>query len=498
MAFDLPARFTNVIRWASSGSDSDGSDRFLQSRVALYTRFMAILFGLLYVAGAVLTALFAPRYWVRVHVHPAKIANLVLALEMLVFAGVLARHRLPGFWVRASDLSATLSIALGVCLGMATAPPGYQLELAGLLIIVLTLVIRSAIVPSTAGFTAMVGFVSAPPVVLGSYLQAIAGPPLGFLTPGFLSLAVAAWCVATSITTAMVSRVIYGLVAQVEKAMQLGRYTLREKIGEGGMGMVYRAEHAMLRRATAIKLLLPERVSAAALARFEREVQLTSQLSHPNTIAIYDYGRTPEGTFYYAMEYLDGRSLERLVAEEGPQAPGRVVHILRQVVGSLSEAHQIGLIHRDIKPGNLLLGARGGLPDFVKVIDFGLVKQIEHAEDVAVTRNDALTGTPLFMAPESITNPTSIDGKVDTYALGAVAYFLLTGTPPFQGASMVEICGHHMLTPPTPPSERLGSRVPPKLEALVLRCLAKQPDARPDDNELARQLRECKVESPRA
>jgi eukaryotic-like serine/threonine-protein kinase len=271
---------------------------------------------------------------------------------------------------------------------------------------------------------------------------------------------------------------------------------LREKIGEGGMGAVYRAEHAMLRRATAIKLLLPDRVSDEALVRFEREVQLTSQLTHPNTIAIHDYGRTPQGVFYYAMEFLTGESLEKLVAREGAQPPGRVVRVMLQVAGSLREAHAAGLIHRDIKPGNLLIGEHGGMRDFVKVIDFGLVKQVDAGAGPAVSRADSIAGTPLFMAPESIVRPDSIDAKVDTYALGATGYYLLTGTPVFDGRSMVEVCGHHLHSAPQAPSQRTGLPVPPQLEALILRCLAKDPASRPDDDELMAALIDCERESP--
>jgi serine/threonine protein kinase len=263
------------------------------------------------------------------------------------------------------------------------------------------------------------------------------------------------------------------------------------------MGEVYRAEHAMLRRPTAIKLLLPGRVSAEALARFEREVQLTSRLSHPNTIIIYDYGRTPDAIFYYAMEFLDGLSLDALVAADGPQAPGCVVRALLQVAGTLAEAHGIGLIHRDIKPANIMVCDRGGAP-IVKVFDFGLVKKIDDGgEQIALTNANAITGTPLYLAPESITHSNQVDGRIDIYALGAVGYFLLTGTPPFDGRTVVEICGHHLHTPPDPPSARLGRPVPPKLETLILACLAKDPNKRPHDaEELLTMLSQCEGESP--
>jgi serine/threonine-protein kinase len=486
----------DVLRRASDGTDTDELQRFLQVRVTLFVRTMAALFCVLYVGGAILIAVFAPSYFVTVHVHPAKILNGVLGIGLLAVWQYVKHRELSVTGLRAVDFATSWLITLAAGIGVATAPSGYFLELAGLLVLVVVLILRSAIVPSTPEFTTCVGLACAPCIMGGAYYQATTHAAVGFATPLLIALGTGGWAVATTFVAAMVSREIYGLVTQVRRAMQLGRYTLREKIGEGGMGAVYRAEHAMLRRKTAIKLLLPDRVSSGALMRFEREVQLTSQLSHPNTIAIHDYGRTPQGVFYYAMEFLDGKSLEKLIEDEGPQAPGRVVHILKQVAGSLREAHAAGLIHRDIKPGNLFIGARGGMRDFVKVIDFGLVKQLDAGDAPALSRADSIAGTPLFMAPESVTKPESIDAKVDTYALGATAYYVLTGTPVFEGRSMVEVCGHHLHSLPQPPSQRIGHPVPARLEALILRCLAKHPEQRPDDDELLSELNACERESP--
>jgi serine/threonine-protein kinase len=248
------------------------------------------------------------------------------------------------------------------------------------------------------------------------------------------------------------------------------------------MGAVYRASHALLRRATAVKLLPPEKAGARNLARFEREVQLTAMLTHPNTVNIFDYGRTPQGVFYYAMEDLDGINLEELVIAYGPLEPARVIHILEQVCGSLSEAHAIGLVHRDIKPANIILCERGGIADTAKVVDFGLVKDIGAPQNggSGLSQINTLLGTPLYMAPETITAPDRIDARSDLYALGAVAYFLLTGEPPFVGASVLEVCAKHLHETPLAPSLRLGRPLPPDLEAIVLACLAKKPEARPE------------------
>lgn len=266
--------------------------------------------------------------------------------------------------------------------------------------------------------------------------------------------------------------------ARARRAEQLGQYTLERIIGEGAMGTVYRARHAFLRRPTAVKLLRAERSTPQALRRFEKEVQATSQLVHPNTITIFDYGRTPDGTFYYAMEYLRGLTLDVVVQRFGPLPERRVAHIMRQICGSLAEAHDAGLIHRDVKPQNLMLCHRGGVPDLVKVLDFGLVKESEH-EDPDLTREGAAVGTPLYMAPEAASASLEIDARADLYSLGVVSYFLLSGVQPFFGVNAKEVMRRHMEERPLAPSEKLGQPLSPDLEALVLKLLAKDPASRP-------------------
>ncbi|HEY3964404.1 MAG TPA: serine/threonine protein kinase [Planctomycetaceae bacterium] len=276
------------------------------------------------------------------------------------------------------------------------------------------------------------------------------------------------------------------------KARQLGQYTLEEKIGQGAMGVVYRGHHAMLRRPTAIKLLNVEKTTPQSIARFEREVRLTSQLNHPNTISIYDYGRTPEEIFYYAMELLDGINLDMLVRGWGPLPESRVIHILTQLCGSLNEAHGLGLIHRDIKPANIMVCQRGGMFDVVKLLDFGLVKAVDAEREAGLTAANALMGTPLYMSPEAVTNPDLVDARSDLYSLGAVAYFLLTGTAVFNGPTINEIFRRHVDARPQAPSERLGQAIDPLLEKTIVRCLEKSPAARPASAlELADTLARC-------
>jgi CHASE1-domain containing sensor protein len=255
---------------------------------------------------------------------------------------------------------------------------------------------------------------------------------------------------------------------------RVGQYTLEEKLGEGGMGLVFRARHAMLRRPTALKVLKADQHTEAQLARFEREVQLTASLTHPNTIVVFDYGRTPDGTFYYAMELVEGIDFDELVEQHGAQPPGRVIHLLQQVAGSLAEAHAIGLIHRDIKPANLMLCRRGGVPDVVKVLDFGLVADI--ALDAAAS--DSLTGTPTFMPPEALTGG-AMDARSDLYSLGLVGYYLLTGQRPVLGESLAEVIHQQLSITPPLPSARLGQPLSSHFEALLMSCLAKDPADRP-------------------
>jgi len=297
-----------------------------------------------------------------------------------------------------------------------------------------------------------------------------------------LVLDVAMWgTLATGLAT-LTSSTIFGLRREARETRRLGQYVLEEKIGEGGMGVVHRASHLMLRRKAAVKLLHPGRTSAASVSRFEREVRETARLSHPNTVTIFDYGRTSDGVFYYAMELLDGLTLEAVLAAGGPLPPRRVVHVLRQVASALVEAHDAGLVHRDIKPSNILLCSRGGVLDVAKVLDFGLVCEmaVEPARgsggDVPGERRP-LAGTPPYLAPEGFSGEAS--PATDLYALGVLGYQLLTGEVPFAGRTLVELCAQHQVARPERPSARAPFAVPPALDRLVMACLAKRPEDRP-------------------
>jgi hypothetical protein len=288
------------------------------------------------------------------------------------------------------------------------------------------------------------------------------------------------------------SRLVARLRSTVEENRELGRYRLQQKLGEGGMGSVYLAKHALLRRPTAIKVLDREATGEDGIERFEREVQVSSSLSHPNTIQIFDYGTTPDGTFYYAMEHVSGLTLAKLVESQGPMPEARVLYVLRQAAGSLAEAHSRQLAHRDIKPANIMLCERGGNFDFVKMLDFGLVRLLDQSDDLSITKSQNLTGTPLYMAPEAIENPKSLDARSDVYQLGAVAYFMLAGKPPFEGDTLVEVLGKHMRDAPAPFAGAAPGPVSEELEGIVMRCLAKNPEERfADAGELKAALADC-------
>lgn len=285
-------------------------------------------------------------------------------------------------------------------------------------------------------------------------------------------------------------RMLSYLRTKADTAKELGRYKLNNKIGSGGMGDVYRAEHRLMKRPCAIKVIRPDKAGdPRAIARFEREVQMTAKLTHWNNISIFDYGRTADGKFYYVMEFLSGLTLQELVKRKGPLPPGRAVYLLKQACQALIEAHSIGLIHRDIKPANLMVTELGGNFDVIKLLDFGLAKPISAAvnsptdatsEDPGITVAGSLTGSPLYMSPEQALGEGGSDLRSDLYSLGGVAFFMLTGRPPFESASTLKVLLAHMHEQPVAPStvRRVPPAFSPELDQVILKCLAKAPGDR--------------------
>ena len=307
--------------------------------------------------------------------------------------------------------------------------------------------------------------------------EAEAFAPLRRIELAFLGLGALVGAVAFGFVVALLR--MQRMAEQFEAAQRVGNYELLEQVGQGGMARVYRAQHRLLKRPTAVKIIELAMTSDEMLARFDREVRLASQLMHPNTVEVFDYGRTPEGQPFYAMEFLDGLTLQQIVERHGPLPAARAAHALRGIAGSLSEAHARGLVHRDIKPANVMLCRRGGEDDVVKVLDFGLVKDTRSPHTRDLTRALRVLGTPAYMAPERIEQPDSADTRSDLYALGAVGFYLLAGRAPFDGDSDLSLAFQVVHTPAPRASAAAAGPVPPALDELIARCLAKSAGDRP-------------------
>jgi eukaryotic-like serine/threonine-protein kinase len=426
---------------------------------ALKGRVMTLGDAIAVVAVAVSLLLFA--YTRRANRDPQRILDIGLAYMIFTALGL-------GLTFHSGPILPTLSISP-------------QISWIGAVVLMF-----SAIVPTTRMKTLVAGLVAVsmnPVGMLWARAQGYwdFGPASNALLmhyPDYLLVGVAV----------VISHVVTTLGRQVAKAREMGSYQLGELIGRGGMGEVYKASHRMLARPAAIKLIRPEMlgstdpaVAARTIARFRREAEAAAQLRSAHTVDLYDFGVTDDQVLYLVMEFLDGMDLESLVRQHGPMTAPRVIHVLRQVCDSLEEAHARGLVHRDIKPANIHLGRVGRREDFVKVLDFGLVKTaaVGAAQSLA-TVEGVIMGTPAYMAPEMALDE-NVDGRGDLYALGCVAYYLLTGEQVFTGDSVLKVISQHLQAVPVPPSERTELPIPATLEHLVLACLAKKPEERPQN-----------------
>ncbi len=336
-----------------------------------------------------------------------------------------------------------------------------------------------------------------PLAMLVAYLL---GDPVVSLSQAFLRVLPNYSCAFVAV---LPSKVLYRLGRRLREAQALGNYELVEKLGHGGMGEVWRARHQLLARDAAIKLVRPEVLGAknelearVVQRRFEREAKATASLSSPHTIQVFDFGMTRDGALYYVMELLAGRDLESLVREFGPLPADRAIFLLRQVCHSLADAHARGMVHRDIKPANIYACRMGLEYDFVKVLDFGLVKVRDRVggAETLVTLEQTTTGTPAYMAPEIIVGDADVDRRADVYAVGCVAYFLLTGQLVFEADTPMKMLMQHVHARPVPPSQRTELRIPRELDDLVMACLEKDPRARPQNaEELFRMAVGCKT-----
>jgi eukaryotic-like serine/threonine-protein kinase len=455
----------------------------------------------LFVAAAFTFALFVHPL-VRLagwYALPRPRTHAVVSVVMILVSALVAWTARRGLLTPARLLDLGLGyevmVALGIALGDNLTRLGAERPLETISWLCVWIVLFPVVVPATPGKAIMASLAAASTWPLAYAVGLRLGNP-----PASASIVVLNGLenYLAAILALLPSLVLRRLGAAVQKAREMGSYELVERLDRGGMGEVWRARHRMLARPAAIKLIRPDRLGLAQgraadniVLRFEREAQATAALHSPHTVELYDFGVTREGTFYYVMEILDGLDLESLVRRFGLVPAERAAHFLVQACDSLDDAHFAGLIHRDIKPANLYTCRLGRRHDFLKVLDFGLVKSswADASSDPALSRESAITGTPAYLAPEVVMGEHAIDGRVDIYGLGCVAYWLVAGQRVFEGKTPMELVLHHVQTVPVPPSQRGGVAVPPALEDLILSCLEKDPARRPASaGELARLL----------
>ncbi len=487
---------------------SDHSVTLLRGDVSRATRLTGLPSDLLVLAARRLRTLALLYAFVFVMANP--LPALAFPAERAAFLGTPLRWAPPTLsilvallvvamtWSRRIDVSTTLAVGLvfqvvaayGIALAQYLDPARYATmpPWAGLSWVAVWVLSFAVMIPSPPRHTliASIAAASSVPVVVG--LVMASGPPAIQLPPLMFFLRVLLPYALVVIVAYLGARTIYRLGAELRRARELGSYRLVERLGIGGMGEVWRARHRLLARPAAVKLMRPEVLGASSVsrhaelvARFEREAQATASMSSPHTIELYDFGVTDEGTFYYVMELLEGFDLDTLVRRFGPVPPERAVHLLLQVCHSLAEAHDAGLVHRDIKPANVYACRYGRDVDFVKVLDFGLVKSEQELGETQIdlTVEHGARGTPAFMSPEQVLGDRPMDGRSDIYATGCVAYWLITGRHLFEGRTAMQTMMQQTQSTPVPPSQRSPFPVPEALDRLVLDCLEKDPASRP-------------------
>jgi hypothetical protein len=453
-------------------------------------RVLCLLYAFVFFMSRFFTALFFPEGRADLLSGPAEWAPGAVAIAVALVVAALTRiPQIPLPWVMHIGLGFEVVGSYGIAAAEFSDPStiDFNTRFLGLSWVAVWTLLYAVVVPNRPRRTAVAALasVSAVPVVIGLVVATHPTPGVTF-TKFFFGLVFPYLLVAMMAYVG--SRVLYSLGEEVARARELGGYRLVERLGAGGMGEVWRAEHYVLARPAAIKLVRPEALGASeparrreAQERFEREAQATAMMRSPHTVELYDFGMANDGTFYYVMELLDGFDFEALVQRFGPVPAERVVHYLTQLCHSLGEAHGEGLIHRDIKPANVFVCRYGREVDFVKVLDFGMVKSQREGrvEETQLTADHAVLGTPAFMAPEQVLGHRPVDGRTDLYAVGCLAYWLIAGRPVFEGGTAMEVMMQHAQAAPSTPSAHTELQVPEALDRLVLDCLAKDPEDRP-------------------
>jgi len=469
---------------------SDETQLLLQRRLRLAAVLLLAGFGAFLVYHFLVADFFKPGDVFLFALHAVAVVVLGLGAALLYRGRAMSLRRLRALEVAIFGLPVLFCLCLQYSYTLVTCAVGhFDFPDAQWLLVIYT---YALFIPNTLRRAAVIiGLMSALPIALlvamiWAYPQVARAVRTDEVTRLALLFVLAAGGAVFGVGT------IGSLRREVFEARQMGRYRLARRIGAGGMGEVYLAEHQLLKRPCVIKLIRADKAGdAKTFARFQREVRATARLSHWNTVEIFDYGCTADGTFYYVMEYLPGMNLAELVDRYGPMPPERVIHFLRQACDALSEAHAAGLIHRDIKPGNIFAALRGGIYDVTKLLDFGLVKPLVDEQPVEVTVEGSITGSPLFMSPEQAQGDTRPDARSDIYSLGAVGYYLLTGRPPFVDDKPIKVLIAQVHDPVVPPSQ-LRPEIPADLEQVILRCLAKSlADRFPDAASLNRALGDC-------
>jgi serine/threonine-protein kinase len=451
----------------------------LQARLALFALVLGAVSAIAIPLALVVKAAIDAAHWRAYATAPHQAASAAIAALLLAggYATRTSRRGARFSTLLAADAIGTLVATALVSVNSAFEQPGQAAALTVALSAGFLSTLRAVIVPSSGRRTLVLGAAASAVALAAEAIHATLAPSPSTVLSHQVGVT-ALWLALLTGGATVGSSVIFGLRREAVRLRVAGQYLLERKVGEGSMGEVFEARHTLLRRRAAIKLLSrSSRPDAARIARFEREAQLTAQLRHPNTVAVYDFGQTQAGVLYYAMEYLEGLTLEELVAREGHLPAGRVAHILDQVLASLEEAHARNLVHRDIKPANVMIEG-GVVADAVKVLDFGLVHEVPSGDDGA--RGTApLAGTPAYMAPECYAPGYVPHPASDVYSVAAVGYFLLTGSAVFDASSLRDMRRLHQTARPEPPAARLGHPVAPDLAELLLAGLAKDPGARP-------------------